>query len=262
MAVPVADPVVARRLRVWLVAGPSGTAPSHSAPQAPGVITLDAAQRRVHTLGERPAALHESSARVLAFVALHGGAVARREAAGALWPEGDDERAGGNLRSALWRLRGEWAQVLSSDRAWLRLEPEVVVDVDELEAWAQRLMAGRPLPEDLRAPDLFPDSCLLPGWYDDWVVFARERFRQRMLHGLEALSRLLAASGRAGEAIDAAMAAIAWEPLRESARRVLIEAHLREHNEVEARRAYADYARLLRAELGVTPSSDLGSLVT
>ena len=85
-------------------------------------------------------------------------------------------------------------------------------------------------------------------------MFARERFRQRMLHALEALSRHLTASGRAGEAIDAAMAAIAWEPLRESARRVLIEAHLREHNEVEARRAYADYARLVRTELGLDPA--------
>jgi DNA-binding SARP family transcriptional activator len=261
MSLPLAHPPAARRVRVWLVAGMHCTAKPDGAPQIAGEITLDAAQRRVYMIGGRPVVLPESSARVLAYVALHGGGVSRREAAGALWPNGGDERAGGNLRSALWRLRGGPAQILSCDKAWLRLAPDVVVDVDELGAWAQRLVSGRAGPDDLRRPDLFPDTCLLPGWYDDWVVFARERLRQRMLHALEALSRLLADAGRLGEAVDAAMAAIVLEPLRESARRVLIEAHLREHNEVEARRAFADYARLLRAELGVAPSSDLASLV-
>jgi DNA-binding SARP family transcriptional activator len=258
---PVADPVISQRLRVWLVAAPAGADPSHRAPQAPQDITVDAAQRRVYTLEGRPRVLHESTARVLAFVALHGGAVARPEAAGALWPDGDDGRARGNLRSALWRLRGEPAQILSCDRAWLRLAPGVVVDLHELDAWAHRVMSGAPRPDDLRIPDVLPDSFLLPGWYDDWVVFARERFRQRMLHGLEALSRHLAAAGRIGEAVDAAIAAIAWEPLRESAHRVLIEAHLLEHNRVEARRAFDDYARLVHTELGVAPSFELAALV-
>ncbi len=261
MALSAPDPVVARRMRVWLVAGPASAAPSHGAPQTTADVTLDAAHRRVYTLAGPNAVLHETSARVLAFVALHGGAVSRRELAGALWPDGDDDRAGGNLRSALWRLRGDLAHALTCDRAWIQLAPEVVVDLDELDAWAQRLISGPPLAEDLRAPDLLPDSCLLPGWYDDWVVFARERFRQRMLHALESLSRHLSASGRAGEAVDAALSAIAWEPLRESARRVLIEAHLHEHNRIEAQRAFADYARLVHTELGVAPSSDLAALV-
>ena len=42
--------------------------------------------------------------------------------------------------------------------------------------------------------------------------------RQRMLHALEALSRAMTASGRYGEAVEAAMMAIGVEPLRERAR--------------------------------------------
>ncbi len=50
--------------------------------------------------------LPESSKRLAVFVALTGGRVDRRTAASVLWPDGNDVRAAGNLRSALWRMRG------------------------------------------------------------------------------------------------------------------------------------------------------------
>ncbi len=96
---------------------------------------------------------------------------------------------------------------------------------------------------------------LLPGWYDDWVIFERERLRQRMLHALEVLSCRLRATGRYGEAVKAAMDAVAVEPLRESAQRVLAEAHIAEGNYIEARRTFMTYRDLTRRELGVEPSS-------
>ena len=43
----------------------------------------------------------EGSKRLLAFVALHSGRVHRWQTAGTLWPDGSDERAAGNLRSAV-----------------------------------------------------------------------------------------------------------------------------------------------------------------
>jgi hypothetical protein len=53
---------------------------------------------------------------------------------------------------------------------------------------------------------------LLPGWHDEWVIFERERIRQRMLHALEELSRVLLNAGRYGEVVAAAMEAVAVEP--------------------------------------------------
>lgn len=47
----------------------------------------------------------EGSKQLLAFVTLRQRRVERCKAAGALWPSGDEGRAAGNLRSALWRLR-------------------------------------------------------------------------------------------------------------------------------------------------------------
>ena len=63
---------------------------------------------------------------------------------------------------------------------------------------------------------------MLPACYDDWVLVQRDRFRQLRLHALEALCERLTASGRYGEAIDAGLAAVCAEPLRESSHRVLI----------------------------------------
>jgi DNA-binding SARP family transcriptional activator len=102
---------------------------------------------------------------------------------------------------------------------------------------------------------------LLPGWYDDWVIFERERIRQRLLHALEALSRRFVEGNRCAEGVEAAISAVSADPLRESANRVLIEAYLAEGNLIEARRAFTRYRDMVRRELSVEPSEQLASLV-
>ena len=111
-----------------------------------------------------------------------------------------------------------------------------------------------------RTDSLWEDD-LLPGWDEEWLVIERERMRQLRIHGLEALSRYLACRGRFPEAIDAALAAIAAEPLRESARSALIEAHMAEGNHSEAHRELENYRLVLRNELGLDPSATLIDLV-
>jgi hypothetical protein len=81
-----------------------------------------------------------------------------------------------------------------------------------------------------------------------------------MLHALEALSRYLLETMRWGEAVEAAMTAVSVEPLRESAQRLLVEAHLAEGNLIEARRSFAHYCVLLRAELDVEPGNEFAAL--
>jgi DNA-binding SARP family transcriptional activator len=204
----------------------------------------------------------EGSQRVLAFVALRAGRVRRRVTAGTLWPIGDDVRAAGNLRSALWRLRGAGIGIIDSDKWSLGLAQGVAVDVHRVGAWAERIVLGHATDADLGLPHRWTDALdLLPGWDDDWTLLERERLRQRMLHGLEALSRLLTARGRHAEAVDAAITAVTAEPLRESAQRTLIEAHLAEANWVEARRTFLAFEVLIGRELGVAPSAELAALV-
>jgi len=204
----------------------------------------------------------EGSKRLLVFVALHRGRVERRYIAGSLWPAGDDIRAAGNLRSALWRLNGAGIRILKADKHGISLHENAVVDLQVVGAWAARLIKGSASREDLAIMPWGIDAVdLLPGWYDDWALVERERIRQRLLHALEALSRQLARAGRCAEAVEAAMMAVTAEPLRESAQRVLIQAHLAEGNWVEARRTFEAYRDVLGRELGVQPAPDLADML-
>jgi len=209
------------------------------------------------TVGSRRQEVPEGSKQLLAFVALRRRRVERRQAAGTLWPFGDDARAAGNLRSALWRLRRAGIDVLVADKWSLVLSAEVLVDLHLTEQWATRLIEGRASEHDLAISPSVADALdLLPGFYDDWALIERERIRQRILHALEALSERLAAAGRFADAVEAAMLATSAEPLRESAQRALIKAHMAEGNLTEARRSYLAYQDLLQRELGMALIDD------
>jgi DNA-binding SARP family transcriptional activator len=214
------------------------------------------------TEGRQRLEVPEGSKRLLAFVALHRGRIERRYAAGTLWPTGDDIRATGNLRSALWRLNGAGIHLLVADKHGLAMRDDVFIDVHVVGAWAARLIGGSASRDDLGVmPWGINAMDLLPGWYDDWVLVERERIRQRLLHALEALSRQLVRVRRCAEAVEAAIVAVSAEPLRESAQRALIEAHLAEGNWVEGRRSYEAYRDLLNRELGTQPDPQLAAMV-
>lgn len=201
----------------------------------------------------------ESSKPLLVLLALHSRQVERRWAAGVLWPDGNDERAAGNLRSAIWRLRGAGLDILETTKVSVRLADHVSVDVDSVDEWAGSITAGTTGDSDLRVhPECLEALDLLPGWYEnDYVIMARERLRHRVLHALEALSRALSQRSRHDEAVDAALLAARLEPFRDSAQRVLIAAHLAEGNWIEAQRSCRLYVDLLQSELGIDAPADL-----
>ncbi|WP_434620587.1 AfsR/SARP family transcriptional regulator [Arthrobacter sp. A5] len=207
-------------------------------------------------------AVPEGSKKLLVFVALHDGRVDRRHAAGTLWPYVSDDRASGNLRSALWRLKGAGIVVLEADKVFIELRGETSIDIYALRDWAGRVIGGTAQITDLALPAWNLEALdLLPGWYDDWVIFERERLRQRLLHGLEALCCQLIHLERYAEAVEVAMDAVDIDPLRESAQRALVEAHLAEGNIVEARRIYKAYVSMVAQELGVLPGARIRSLI-
>jgi DNA-binding SARP family transcriptional activator len=198
------------------------------------------------------------SRRLLAYLALHPSGVDRRCAAGVLWPTVDDGRAAGNLRSALWRLQRVDCRLVQAEQSELALCGDVEVDLARLEAWAGRVLTGTPHETDLAVdPGPIAELELLPGWYDDWVLGVRERVQLRLLHALEALSRLLREAGRPAEAVEAVHVAVLAQPLRESGQMALIEAHQAAGNWIAARRQYDAFRSILRREIGVEPSFDL-----
>ena len=120
------------------------------------------------------------------------------------------------------------------------------------------MLAHAPAPGDLGVdPGPIAELELLPGWYDDWVLAVRERLQLRLLHALEALSRLLRRAGRPAAAVEAMHVAVLAEPLRESGQRALIEAHQAAGDWIAARRQYDAFRSILRREIGVEPSPEL-----
>ena len=198
--------------------------------------------------------------RFIAFLALHERPLLRSYVAGMLWLDTSDERAHANLRSTLWRLQ-RWNRDLVEVRGQqLRLSAGVDVDVREVASLArQTLDDTSPVALALSPSALTGD--VLPDWYDDWVLIEREYFRQLRLRALDALCARLARAGRFAEALEAGLAAVAGEPLRESAHREVIRVHLAEGNACEAVRQYRLCRRLLEEHLGVEPSHQLEELM-
>lgn len=194
---------------------------------------------------------------LLAYLALEKRARSRATLAGVIWPMAPQDCAQHSLRSTLWRLNRQLPNVVLSVGERLTLAPVVRVDATIAEDRARRLIMGREMAaeSDLTVAGLCGE--LLPEWDHDWLVSTRERIRQLVLHGLDALSEILVERRRYAEAIEAALEAIRMDPLRESGHRRLIAAHLAEGNRSEAVRAYQEYARMLWRELQIQPSDDL-----
>ena len=113
------------------------------------------------------------------------------------------------------------------------------------------------LPDEAPSVEIDPLGWdLLPTWYDNWLIIERERQRQIRLHALERMSDWYVGAERFDSAIEAALQAIAGDPLRESAHRCLIRAHLAEGNVSEARRQVRKYEALLA---GLRLASELGA---
>lgn len=212
------------------------------------------------TVAGRPAPLPLQSRRVLALLAVRRSVQTRSALAGTLWEDVPERRAQANLRNAVWRIRMASEKVVRSTRHTIRLDEGVGLDLQEAQRWARTLLSGTASGRDACSIDVL-DQDLLPAWDEEWLVIERERHRQLRLHALEALSASFGRSGRHPEAITAALAAVRAEPLRESAQRALIVAHLGEGNVIEAVRQLDAYRHLLDGELGIAPSRGLEAIV-
>jgi len=206
--------------------------------------------------------LPKNAQRLVSFLALQARPLLRTYIAGSLWGDVTDGRAGGSLRSALSRLRHPTYTLVALSSDHIELSATVTVDLREGEALAHRILDPTQGLDDIaEVNEEVLSTDLLPDWTEDWVLLERESYHQLRLRALEALCRRLTAKGRIGQAVQAGMAAVAGEPLRESAHRALIEAHIAEHNVAAALREYESYRDLLERELGLTPSDALRELL-
>jgi DNA-binding SARP family transcriptional activator len=204
--------------------------------------------------------LSHAAERLIAFLALHPRALMRVFVAGSLWGEASESRSCSSLRSLLWHVRAR-TPVIHATSTHLSLVPWLDIDVADCAGLVRRLRAGDAPPSPAELHALCDAGELLPDWYEDWLLVERERFRQRRLHALETACRRLSAGGRHAEAIEAGLAAVAVEPLRETGHAAVMRAHLAEGNLIEASRQYEQLRDLLRENLGTVPSAHIRTLL-
>lgn len=212
---------------------------------------------------ERRISLPLGAQRLLAFLGLLDGGIHRAAAAERLWPDSSPGRAAANLRSALWRGRQVAdTTVIECAGPRLRLAPAVRLDIRELLCRTRQVL----LKDSNRCAadwEVLVDALgreLLPVWSDDWLMLERERWDQVRLHTLESLAKQLCSEEQYLGALQTALAAVAIDPIRETAHRIVIEVHMAEGNVASALKHYQRYRALLHRELGVAPSPRMAEL--
>jgi DNA-binding SARP family transcriptional activator/tetratricopeptide (TPR) repeat protein len=187
----------------------------------------------------------------------------RAELIDLLWPERPPVAAETALSALLSKLRRGLGEGALFGRSELRFAPAGPIEVDlegsataaaraeaaiDAEDWSQAVDHAR----DVLAIDL---QTFLPDCDGPWVNEMRRELESIRLRGLESLGEAcLRRGGRdLGTAEQAARAAIAAAPFRESSHRLLMEVHEAAGNPAEALRAFEELRILLRDELGTTP---------
>ena len=208
-----------------------------------------------------PCDVADSCKRLLVFLALNHGPQPRPVVAGMLWPNSTENRASANLRSLLWRLpEPSGLPLVSIAGASLRLSGHLDVDVHVLEATGWALIRDpNTVVDDVDPTVLLLE--LLPDWYEDWVLFERDRLAQLRFHFLEALAYALIKRGRVPEALDVALRLVKADPLRECSQRALLAVHCAEHNIGQARRQLERYRKLVHQTFGCEPSPSLSAMI-
>jgi predicted ATPase/DNA-binding SARP family transcriptional activator len=188
-----------------------------------------------------------------------------------LWPEEDPEVGRRKLRSLLHDLhelltepRGAAGTLLLAERTTLQLDPAAfTTDVAEFQAAVRSAGEATELTERIRrleaAGELYRGE-LLPGFFEPWVLSAREHLAATHL---EALCRLAAAREQAGDlegAVAAARQAVSADPLREEAHYHLMRLYAATGQPAATLRQFQELERLLWEELGETPSAEARAL--
>ena len=210
---------------------------------------------------DTPVVLPAALERLVAFLAVRGPS-RRCVVAGTLWPDVSEEHALASLRTSIWRMNRLAPGLLSATSGSVAVSEAASVDSREQEEFATGLLRGQ-LDDDgvVDGLSVLWGGALLPGWYDDWVMFERERLQQLRLHALERTAAVLLRRRKVDLALQTALEAVRVEPLRETSNAVLISVYLAEGNVVDALRQYDVFRSLIGMELGLVPSSRLVNLL-
>jgi DNA-binding SARP family transcriptional activator len=230
--------------------------------QVCGRLAVDvAATRRDQLLPGRQGRL------LLTYLVLHRHeAISRSQLAESLWPDGDrPEAADAAVYALLSRCRTALGSDLLSARGQVRLTlpPDAWIDLEAARDAAHRAESALAQSDWSRAWGAAQTSLFisrrgfLPEEELPWVLPVRRELEDIYLRSLETYTA--AALNLGGTELATAERAsrelVVAAPFRESGHRLLMQALTARGNTAEALLVYDELCRLLRAELGVSPSA-------
>jgi predicted ATPase/DNA-binding SARP family transcriptional activator len=210
----------------------------------------------------------EKSRALFAYLLLHRAPHTRAHLAGLFWPDLPEKTARRRLTQELWRIGSELEKagvvdliLATGSTVSLRAEIPTVCDVLLLQDALSRLRDKDPQawPTLAELSDLYRGE-LLPGYFDDWVLLARERLFHAYRDGL---THLLSAQKRLGDWSAAGLTANALlqlDPLAEESVAEAMQIALALKRPEVGLRHYDLYVDRLHQELETAPTPDLIAL--
>jgi DNA-binding SARP family transcriptional activator len=181
--------------------------------------------------------LEPKDALLLAYLVIEG-PTPRGRLATSLWPDVDEERARGNLRQRLLRLKRTTGVELVAGNPLAQLAEGIAHDLAD----AHELLAGIEFEH--------------AGGLSEWLGAERERRRRALGDGLRMQAERAEADGDLSTALDRASALLDISPLSEQAHRRVMRLHYLCGDAGAALASYERCAQLLRSQLGAEPSKE------
>lgn len=212
---------------------------------------------------------------LLSFLLIRRNQYHSREALAAmLWGDYSTDRSKKYLRQALWHLQSSIDATQNEKRHlliehdWLRVNPanHAWCDVEEFEKACAAVegVSGKQLAASgagllKEAVALYRDD-LLTGWYQDWVLFERERLQNKYLMLLDKLITYAQLHREYEQGQGYAATILRYDPARERTHRELMRLHSLAGDRTAALRQYERCVAALKRELGVGPERSTVSL--
>jgi DNA-binding SARP family transcriptional activator len=208
---------------------------------------------------------------LLAYLLLHRDKPHPRESlASLLWATTSTSQSKKYLRQALWQLQNalqehfpkDEPQLLLIDPNWIRVNPDanLWLDVAELETAYKKAhgLQGWQLDaatlQALREAEKLYRGDLLLGWYNDWCLYARERFQNMVMAVLDKLMSYCEAHGEYETGLAYGTRILSFDRARERTHQRLMRLHYLAGDRTSALRQYEQCARALEEELSVKPA--------
>jgi SARP family transcriptional regulator, regulator of embCAB operon len=228
-----------------------------------------------HVVSERDLPGRQARVALAFLTANRSRPISRSELIDTLWPDQPPQDTDTALSAILSKLRSMlkkagWPAEATIDThsrcIGIRLPPDTWIDIEEaanaIDEAEGALRAGQPtrawgfanvVVSIVRRP-------FLPDFEAPWIEARRSAHRALLIRGLECLAAISESTGDSSVAIQYSTEVLDLEPFRESSYRQLMRLHAAMGNRAEALLVFERCRRLLREELGASPSQQTEAL--